>query len=435
VAEAHERLVRAIGRWSLAALTVNSIIGSGIFGLPSVVAGLVGNASPLAVLIAGAAMGVVMACFAEVASYFNEAGGVYLYIRTAFGRLLGIQTGWMLWLVRITAPAASANLFVTYCAEFWPPATEPLPRFLILTFLFGILAFVNYRGVRAGTRVNNIFTVAKLLPLLVVIIAGVFYLVVRHGLVLAASPELGTGAWLKVMLPLTFAYGGFETALTPMSEARNPRRDAAFGLFAALVTCIVVYTLMQWVVVGVLPDPVHTDRPVADVARVVLGATGALLVTLGVLFSGYGYLSANMLGVPRITLALAEGGDFPSLFAAIHPRFRTPYFSIMVFALLTWLLAILGSFTWNLTLSAVARSFYYGLGCAALPVLRGKQPGAAQFRLPAGRFFAALGVLICLILLSRADLSQSVILAATIAVALLNWTWVRARKPAAAAAE
>ena len=145
-------LVRAIGRWSLAALVVNSIIGSGIFVLPADVARLIGAASPWAVLLAGAAAGVIMACFAEVASQFTAAGGPYLYTRAAFGRLVGIEMGWMLWLVRLAAPAATANLFVIYCGEFWPHATKPLPRFLILTLLYGILTLINYRGVRASTR-------------------------------------------------------------------------------------------------------------------------------------------------------------------------------------------------------------------------------------------------------------------------------------------
>ena len=116
-----------------------------------------------------------------------------------------------------------------------------------------------------------------------------------------------------------------------MSEAKNPRRDAAFALFTALITCTLLYSAIQWVVVGILPDPAHSERPLADVARLVFGNGGAAFVSVGALVSVYGYLSANMLGVPRITFALAENGDFPSIFAAIHPRFRTPYFSILAF--------------------------------------------------------------------------------------------------------
>lgn len=417
-------LVRAIGRWSLVALTVNSVIGSGVFGLPGTVAGLLGRRSVLAVLIAGAAIGVIMACFAEVASQFSEAGGPYLYARSAFGRLVGILVGWMLYLAQTAAPAANANLFVSYLAEFWPAAKES--RSLILTALVGLLALINILGVRQGTRASNVLTVAKILPLLMVILAGAAVTIFRPAPMGATGPVAGS-VWLKAMLMLVFAYGGFETALAPMSEARNPRRDAGFALFAALISCTLIYSLIQWVVVGVLGAAATTDRPLAEVARLTMGGRGASLVAIGALFSFYGYLSAKMLAMPRVTFALAEGGDLPRAFAAVSRKFHTPWFSILVFAVAVWGLSILGNFAWNLTLSAIARLFYYGVVCAALIVLRRKQPGAAQFRLPGGPVLAVLGILICLALLTRVDWSQSRILAMTTAAALLNWGWVRWR--------
>ena len=418
-------LVQAIGRWSLVALVVNSIIGSGVFGLPSVLAGLLGAASPWAVLLAGAAVGIIIACFAEVASRFAQAGGPYLYARVAFGRMMGIQVGWMLWLAQLAAPAANANLFVIYLGEFCPNVTRPGPRFLILTLLVGVLAFVNYRGVRAGAQVSNVFTVAKLVPLAIVIIAGMFYLLGGHHDAPRLPSSGDAGAWLKAMLLLVFAYGGFETALTPMAEAKDPRRDTVFALFIALIICTVLYTSTQWIVIGALPDAAKSARPLADAARLILGSKGAALVAIGALVSCYGYLSAKVLAVPRVTFALAEEGDFPAWFAAIHPRFRTPYFSVLLFAFLIWILSLFGNFSWNLTLSAVARLFYYAVGCAALPVLRKKQPEVERFRLPGGTFFAALGVVICLVLITRVDLSGSIILLATIVAAFINWLWVR----------
>src|SRR5579863_2605631 len=141
---------------------VNCIIGSGVFGLPSVLADLLGRSSVIAVVLAAFAMGVIMACFAEVASRFSQTGGPYLYAREAFGRFMGIQVGWLLWFVRLTACAANANLFVVYLGEFWPQATQPVAKLAILTLLVGILAAINVRGVRAGTGVSNAFTAAKL---------------------------------------------------------------------------------------------------------------------------------------------------------------------------------------------------------------------------------------------------------------------------------
>jgi APA family basic amino acid/polyamine antiporter len=427
----NHQLLRAIGRWSLTALVVNSIIGSGIFGLPSTVAGILGKFSPMAVLLAGVGMGIIFGCFAEVASHFQQAGGPYLYARAAFGRGMGIQMAWMLFLGQVAAPAANANLFVIYLAEFWPHARDPLPRALILTILVGVLTFINVRGVRAGTQVSNFFTAAKLVPLFAVIAMGLFVL---HAHPAAASPAsatpvpINTSQWLNAVLLLVFAYGGFETALAPMSEAKDPRRDAPFALFTALAVCTVIYALIQWVVVGVLPDAAHSLRPLADVARVAVGSFGAALVAVGALISFYGYLSAKILAMPRVTYALAEQGDFPQAFAAIHPRFHTPYVSILVFAALVWAFALTGDFKWNVTLSAVARLLYYAVCCAALPVLRRKQPADARFRLPAGNFFAGLAVLICAALLTQVDRSRSLIVAATIALALVNWAVVARRK-------
>jgi amino acid transporter len=163
------------------------------------------------------------------------------------------------------------------------------------------------------------------------------------------------------------------------------------------------------------------------VARVAVGSVGAALVAVGALISFYGYLSAKILGMPRVTYALAEQGDFPKAFAAIHPRFHTPYVSILVFSALVWVFALSGEFKWNVTLSAVARLLYYGVCCAGLPVLRRKQPGSIGFHLPAGSLLAGLAVLMCTALLTQVDRSQSLIVAATITVGILNWLAVRNR--------
>ena len=417
--------MRAIGRWSLTALVVNSIVGSGIFGLPSVIAGLVGRASLIAVPIAGAAIAVIVACYAEVASRFTETGGTYLYIRAAFGRFAGIQVGWFTLLNRWTGAAAGANLFVIYLGALWRPAGLPVPRFLILTLLVGVLAAVNYRGVRAGTQVSNVFVAAKLLALGLVCVVGAFYLMGAHPAVPPPAAPASAGNWLTAMLALFFAYGGFEAALNPMGEAKDPRRDGAFALFVALITVGVIYILIQWIVLGVLPDPAHSDRPLADVMAILMGPGGAALIAVGALISVYGYLSAQMLSVPRATFALAERGDFPRWFAAVHPRFKTPHVSIIVFAIVVWLMAMFGNFAWNVTLNAASKLFYYALTCLALPVLRKKQPEAASFRLPAGPVFAAVGAAICIILFAGVDFSKSIILAATFLIAMVNWLLVR----------
>jgi APA family basic amino acid/polyamine antiporter len=427
-AASSEGLVRAIGRWSLAALTVNCILGSGVFGLPSILSALLGRGSILAVVIAAVAVGIIMGCFAEVASRFSHSGGPYLYAQEAFGRFMGIQVAWLMWIVRVTSCAANANLFVVYLGEFWPKATSPSLKLTILSLLIGILAAVNVLGVQAGTRVSTCFTVAKLSSLITVAGAGGFYLLLKH----PAPPHLtlapGGSQWTRAIVLLVFAYGGFEAALISAGEAKDPRRDLPFALLTALVTCAALYGLIQWVAVGILPDPSQSDRPLADVAQIIMGSTGASLTAIGALLSIYGYLSANILTMPRITFALAERGDFPSVFAILQRRFRTPYFSILVFAALVWIFAWFGNFAGNATLSAGSRLFYYGVVCAALPMLRKKAVMPPRFQLPAGILFAILGILICVGLLAEIEYQNSLILLAAVAVAFLNWLAVRRRR-------
>ena len=424
-------LVQAIGRWSLAALAINSVIGSGIFGLPAIVAALLGRNSTVGVLIAATAMGIIMACFAEVSSRFSEAGGPYLYARAAFGRLIGILVGWLFYLALTAAAAANANLFVIYLAEFWPAAKEPWPRFLILTVLVGLTALINVRGVRQGTTANNVFTVAKILPLLVVIIAGGAMIASRPAAVSPETLHVGSSSWLKATVLMAFLFGGFESALAPMSEAKDPRRDAAFALFATLVVCTTIYTLIQWVVVEVLGSSATSDRPLAEVARLSLGNRGAAFVAIGAMLSVWGYLGAKVLGMPRLTFALAQQHELPPIFCAVSPRFHTPWFSIVFYASVIWILAIIGSFAWNVTLSVIARLFYYGVICAAVIALRYGQAEAPKFRLPGGALFPVLGIAVCILLATQVDFSQSRVVAATLTAATLHWAWVKHRFHAA----
>jgi amino acid transporter len=300
-------------------------------------------------------------------------------------------------------------------------------KLAILTLLFGILAAINFRGVKAGARVSTSFTLAKLASLGFVCVIGAVYLIAQHRIVPAPGLPPGGKEWARAIVLLVFAYGGFEAALISAGEAKDPRRDLPFGLFAGLITCAVVYGLIQWIVVGILPDPGHSERPLAEVARIVIGNRGAWVTALGALFSIYGYLSGNILATPRITFALAERGDFPSAFALVHRRFHTPYFSIFVFALLVWLLALFGSFAGNATLSAGSRLFYYGVVCAALPALRRKEREPALVQIRGGTLLGITGALLCAALLTQIEYNKSVIIVAAVAVAFLNWLAVRKR--------
>jgi basic amino acid/polyamine antiporter, APA family len=423
-------LYRAMGRWTLAALVINSIIGSGIFGLPSVAAGLLGSKSPLAYLIAAVGMGFVIACFAEIASQFGESGGPYLYAREAFGRITGIQVGVFLVAVKISVAAAAADLFVDYLVEIWPMAGRPLPRLAVLTVLIGLLAAVNVRGVKSGAAANNALTVAKLVPLILFAVVGSVFIFTKHPAVAAvtsapSTSQLGARVWLQGVLIVTYAYSGFEGAVVPMAEAKEPRRDAPFALFAALAAVTLVYSTVQYVVVGLLPDAASTTRPLAAAARIFWGGPGAVLMSAGAMISVYGYLTAMLLHSPRALFALGENWDFPRVFARVHPKFRTPHVAILTFAALMWCLAAGGSFRWNVYLSSATRLVVFGFTCAALPVLRRKNPRVRAFRVPGGLIVSTAAVAFTIALAVETSPAEQIILVFAVAISIGAWLWGR----------
>jgi amino acid transporter len=421
------KLVRTIGRWSLTALTLNVVIGSGIFGLPAIITHLLGPLGPWAYLVAAAGVGVITACFAEVGSQFPEAGGPYLYTRVAYGQFAGIQVAWLALLVRLTSGAASANIFVEYLGGFLPATQGRLGRVLVLTLLIGGIAAINIAGVKAGANLSSLFAAAKILPLCIFIVAGLALLgsrTVALGSV-AGTPGPGPKEWLSAILLVVFALSGFEAALFPMGEARDTRHDAPFALFSSLIICVTLYTLIQVVVLRALGLDPTGARPLADAARVFLGRGGARLMEAGAMLSVYGHLSSLILNSPRLPFALAERGDFPSVFGAVSQKFRTPYVAIISFTLVMFALALLGTFRANAVLSAVARLFTYGAVCASVITLRRRQPNADAFRLPAGPLVSILGLVFVLALVTQMGIRELIAVASTMAVALLNWMWAR----------
>jgi APA family basic amino acid/polyamine antiporter len=431
--EAHLRehssgLVRTIGRWSLVALIINTMIGASIFGLPALIAARLGRWSPLGFLAAFAGIAVIAACMAEVASQFRETGGPYLYARAAFGPFLAIQNGWLTWLSRIAAVSAVANLFIIYLGEFYPVVKTPFTRAAVLTILIGCLAAVNYRGVTGGNWVSNFFTVTKVTLLAFFIVTGLAALLLHPGIRVmpSAVPSAATD-WFDALLLMIYSYGGFEAALIASGETRDARKDIPFALFTAIAATTVIYIAVQYLVIHTIPNPGASSAPVVDSARRFLSPLGVQIVAAGTLVSAYGYLSANMLHTPRITFAMGQRGDFPAFFGRIHPRFRTPHLSIVIFAIVLLAFSIAGNFKWNAMLSSVARLFVYGSVAAALPALRKKQPYADRFRLPLGIPIAALALIFTGVLVTRMHVGELIVISITAALAFVNWLWARNR--------
>ncbi len=418
--------VRSIGRWSMTGLVVNCIIGSGIFGLPGELNRLLGRASPLAMILAGLLMATIMAPAAEVASQFSEPGGAYLYARRSFGRFVGLQIGWFSLLSCVAAGAAIANLFVVYLTGQVPSAGQGSLRALVLLAFVGIPASINCFGVTKGAILSNFLVLLKIVPLLVVIVLGVARFSTRVEIIHSAEILApGWGNWLSALLVLMFAYQGFEYAIIAGGEMENPRRSIPFALGVGLLVVVAVYTLLQFVTLATIGTST-SPRSVADTAFRLMGPVGGILITLAVLISTGGANSSLMLESPRLVFSLAAEGEFPAPLARLHPRFHTPVVAIVCFAALVWVLAVSGGFFWLLELTAAASMIMYISICAALFRLRqNSSPGA--LRVPFGPVLSAIGIVTSIVLITRLQRSQALLMGVTVLVAAANWQITRKR--------
>ena len=415
----------------MAALVLNGVIGSGVFVLPGTLGGSLGWASLAAWGIAAAVTATMVFSFAEVASRFSGSGGAYVFTEAAFGRFVGLQVGWLGYFVRAISAAVQANLFSTYLAEFVPWAGTRWGGVVVTTAFISFLAVINIRSVVSGARASNTFAVLKIAPLVAFGILGIAWIASGKTIQAPTVDGASVGGWLQALLLLMFAYGGFEAAVIPLAEAKDPGRDAPFALIAGLCLVTVIYLVVQLTVLATLPDPDATNRPLAASARVMLGAGGAAVITLAALISVSGWLAGNMLAVPRLGMAMAERGDFPGVLARVHPRFRTPWVSILAYALVAWVLANQAGLLQNLSLSAVSRLFVYGLVCAALPVFRRQDArgssvvGPALFRAPIGTALAATGVAASVVLAARMNMREAISMGVLVVLASVQWIVVR----------
>jgi len=412
---ARPTLIRVMGRWSLTAAIVNGVVGSGIFGLPAPVAALTGAWSPLAVLIAGACVFLVLLCFAEVGSRFDEAGGPYLYAREAFGPIAGFQVGWLLLASRLLASAAALNILIVYLGLLVPAVSTPTGRLVAMTGAIAIATMVNVRGVKIAAWTSNVFTVAKLLPLALLVAVGLPQLRTE----VFATQAVTEPQWREAVLLLVFAYGGFESMVIAASETRDPRRDTGPALVIAGVIVTVMYSLLQLVIVGVLPEAGRTTTPVASALGAVLGPVGATIGTAAVIVSVYGWLTGFTLMMPRVLYSMATHGELPPLLARVHPEFRTPHVAIVANAVLALGMGLYSSFAQAATFAAIARLTVFASTCAALLALKRHGTTSASFRLPASTLIATAGLIFSVWLLATRNSTELLVLVAIVAAGVV----------------
>lgn len=398
-------------------LVINGVIGSGIFGLPSKAFKEVGVYSIAAFFICAIAVFIIILCFAEVSSRFDKTGGPYLYALSSFGPLPAFLTGWLLLLTRFITYAALINLLVTYLSVFSDWFTLSSSRIITIVLLTLVLAYINHVGVKNSTHVNNFLTIAKLLALLLFIVVGFFFI---KGENYQAKELPGFNSFSSTVLLLVFAFGGFESVLVNSGEVKNPEKNLPFALLLAALIIAAIYMLVQIVSIGTLPSLSSAEKPLAEASQLFMGNAGAIIITLGAVVSITGTLNAIMLVGSRLPFAFSEENQFPKLFSFIHPTYKTPTLSLLLFVTVTIIVSLAYSFIEAAQLSAITRVMIYAIVCITLIILRKKKPGQVGFfKIKHGIVVGILGVLIAIWLLTSAKQEDITVIGKAVGIGLV----------------
>ena len=418
-------LLRAVSRWQIVALSVNDVIGSGVYLiLPVAAALLLGPASVWAILAAGFAVLLLVLCFAEASSLFDRPGGAIVYTRAAFGDFVGFEVGWMTWIARISSIAGLSVFFARAVGYLWPAARSGVGQWATIVLPLLALTWINVRGVKSGARTAVVLAWGKVVPLVLFVAVGLFW-VDWNRVFPVPMPERAN--FMKAALLVLFAYAGFENTPAPAGEFLDPKRDVPFALIMQIVIVTAIYTAVQLVAIGTVPNLGSSPTPLADAAAMMLGPVGGLILTLGAVLSVLGTNNNTVLAGPRYLYALAEMGKLPAVFAKIHPRYRTPYVAILTQTGVALLLMLTGTAEELAVLSAIARLATYIGTAAAVPVLRRKLPATPRtIRLPGGPLIPIAALAICLLFLSAAERKNWI--AGGVALAIGAVIYVTARR-------
>jgi APA family basic amino acid/polyamine antiporter len=425
--QADHQLIRGIGIPALTANIVSSTIGAGIFVIPATVAKGLGSAAPLAFVCCAIAMVLFVTCFAIAGSRVSLTGGLYAYVEVAFGRYVGFLAGILYFLTALGAVAGVVNVLANSVALVVPFLGGPIMRIVVMFAVYAVLVSINVRGVREGASMVTVITVAKLLPLLLFIGAGIFFI---------RGPSLSWPAWPTsdslgdAVILLIFAFVGIEVALIPSGEVKNPARTVPRSAYLALVITTVIYILIQIVAQGTLGADLanHPDAPLAESAAKFLGNIGRTILLAGATISAFGFVTSDILSSPRMIFAFGRDGALPQFFAHVHPRFRSPDVAIITYATLAFALSISGTFEQLAVLSNVAVLLMYFLCCAGCWVLlkRDVRSDGQPFNFPGMKIVPALAIIAIIWILAHAAMREFAVTAIVLAVASVLY-FVRAQ--------
>ena len=410
-------LIRAIGVPALTANLVNTTIGAGIFVLPALVAKGLGAAAPLAFIVCALAMVLFVTCFAIAGSRVSLTGGLYAYVEVAFGRYVGFLAGLLLLTTAILSVAGIVNVLAGNIIALAPAFSGPIGRVMILFVVFAGLAAINVRGVRVGAGAVAAITIAKLVPLLVFVIAGIFF-IKPDALAWGGLPD-GNALGHAVLL-LIFAFFGIEVGLVPSGEVKRPARTVPRAIYLALALTTALYILIQIVAQGTLGATLaeNSVSPLAQSAALFLGDFGRILLLAGATISAFGFVTSDILSMPRMVFAFGRDGIVPRWFAHVHPRFHSPHVAIISYATIAFAVSCSSTFDALAIIANVAALLLYLLCCAAAWELmrRDVRSDGEPFQIPGARVIPILAISAIIWILAHATAKEFAVTAYVLAV-------------------
>lgn len=403
------KLKRDIGLFAVGLLVLNGVIGAGIFGLPGKLVEQAGVWGPWLIIVFGVLISSVVWTFASIASYFNTTGGPVAYANRAFGPMVGFQTGWLLYIGRVTAIGANTNVLVTYALDLAKVADSEMLRGFLLLMIIGGLVAINIMGVKKTVKAINVITLIKILPVLLLIVLAIPHIspdtAFPNGI-----PEFDQVSGL--VLVILYAFVGFEGALVTAGETKDPKKTIPRALFTGLFIITAIYFLISWTYVNAVENT-GGDTPLIDMGEVLIGPIGVIMIVIAAIFSILGNATAIVVAAPRMTFAMAEEGSLPAWFGKVHDKYSTPANSIMFLGILAFFLAISGTFIYLAAASTLARMIAYIICMVSLPIIRKKADQETldnAMRLPFGYLIPVIAILVCTFAILQAD--------------IINWAYI-----------
>jgi APA family basic amino acid/polyamine antiporter len=379
-----------IGLFSATAIGIGTIIGAGIFVVTGIVAGLAGPAIIISMMIAGIIAILNALSFSELSAFLPREGGVYVFAHELISSDVGFIAGWMWVLSNIFVGAAVSLGFAHYIAAIF----QPIPVKLAATIICFVFIVLNYLGVRRTTVLNNVLVSTKLFILTFFVVLGVGYF---NGSYFTPFAPMGSFGILQGSALIFFAYTGFARITTMAEEVKDPSRTIPRSIILALVTSTVIYLFVSLTAVGLVgyTGLSETGSPLVQAMKITGSQAAVSLVAMGAIVATTSVLLTTILGVSRVTFAMARNNDFPKFLSKIHPKYETPYYAIWITGLLMILAIVFADLTRVVAVSTFASLIYYLIANLAALRLHGKARHYSSF-VPAISLFSCLGLLIFL---------------------------------------